>query len=232
MKRALILAFVGLILNNCFSQNVNSKYFIGGSVSYTHDNLTNNRLLSNYFPYDKNNSDVFEFFGEFGINLNSKSALGFDLGYILNRSEYETTGSGTQGNDYFKSSASGFVFNPKYRITKGISERIDFFTDLKLQIQYLSLKNIVTQSDPITYQTELLSMNGGELKYGVSIVPGLIFNLSNKIGIKINYELIDILHSTITKSRDSDIDFKTINAWDYGLNMKLTDLRLGIIIKI
>lgn len=232
MKKAFLIAFVGLIFNNCFSQNVNSKYFIGGSVSYTHDNLTNNRLLSNYLPYDKNNSDVFGFFGEFGINSNSKSAIGFDLGYILNRSEYETTASVTQGNDYFKSSSSGFIFSPKYRITKVISERIDFFTDLNLPIQYLSLKNIVTQSDPITYQNTLLSMNGKELNYGVSIVPGLIFNLSNKIGIKIDYELIYILHSTITKSKDSDIDFKTINAWDYGLNMKLTDLRLGIIFKI
>ena len=231
MKRVFFIALVGLILNNCFSQNVTNKYFIGGSFSYTHDNLTNNRLLANYLPYDKNNSDVIELLGEFVLNINSKSAIGFDLGYYSSRSEYKTTASGTQGSDYSKSSTSGLILSPKYRIIKGISERISFFTDLKLKIQYLSLNNIVTQFDPITYKSKLLSMNGGGLNYGVSIVPGLIFNINNKIGIKLEYELIDILHSTIKESKDSDIKFKTINAWDYGLEMKLSEIKLGIILK-
>lgn len=227
MKKIIFTALAGLILTNCFSQE--KQHYFGFSGSYTHDNQINNQLLNNYYPYDKDNHNVFELVGEFGFRLKSKNAIGFDLGYYSDIAEYQITATALQAGDYYKNSTSGFIFGPKYCIIKTISEKISFFTDLKLQGQYLSLRNTVSQFNTSTYQSALLKMNGNEFKAGVSIVPGIIFNLSATTGIKLQYGLADIFYSTIKKSKDSDIDFKTLKTWDYGINMRLSEISLGMV---
>jgi hypothetical protein len=234
IRKSLIQVVLCLLTINGVAQNIENKYFIGGSLSYQHDDLANNRLLSNYFPYTKNNTNSLEIFGEFGINKKINSAIGLDLGYYLSHSTLERTVSTPQVSisDYSKSTVSGFAFGPKYRIIRRMSEKIDLYTDFKLRINYLRHKNTVTQSDPLTYQSQLLDMNGNEFKYGALIVPGLVFYLDTRVGLKIEYTLIDLLYSTITESNKTDINFSPITSFDYGLRMKLSELKLGVIFKI
>lgn len=223
IKRLILIALLGVIVLKCFSQDVTNKYLIGASMSYSHDNLSNNRLLSNYYTYDKNYSNAFEFSGEFGYFLNPSNLLGIEVGYLSNNSDLE--GNSTVSKTKF----SGFSLNPKYRLIKGFSDKILFYTDFKVLLQYLNHENEVSMINPNNNEYEYLSMNGTEFKYGLAINPGLIFKINKSTGIKIDYSLISALHSKIKKADDSDINFENINAWDYSLNMKLSEFNLGII---
>jgi len=222
MKRLLFIALWGVIGFNCFSQDIPDKYLIGASMSYSHDNLSNNNLLSNYMTYEKNYSNAFEFSGEFGYFLNPRNLLGIEVGYLLNNSDIE--GNSTVS----KTKYSGFSLNPKYRFIKGFSEKILFYTDFKVVLQYLNHENKVSQLS-VYNEYQYLSMNGTEFKYGLAINPGLIFKINKSMGIKIDYSLISALHSKIKKTNDSDINFDSVKAWDYSLNMKLSGFNLGII---
>jgi hypothetical protein len=222
MKSLILIALLAVIVLKCFSQDVTNKYLIGASMSYSHDDLTNNRLLSNYYTYDKNYSNAFEFSGEFGYFLNPSNLLGIEVGYLSNNSDIE--GNSTVS----KTKYSGFSLNPKYRLIKGFSDKILFYTDFKVVFQYLNHENEVTRINAY-YEYEYLSMNGTESKYGLAINPGLIFKINKCTGVKIDYSLISALHSKIKKTDDSDINFDNINAWDYSLNMKLSGFNLGII---
>lgn len=222
IKRLILIALIGVIVLKSFSQDVTNKYLIGASMSYSHDNLSNNRLLSNYITYDKNYSNVFEFSGEFGYFLNPNNLLGIEVGYLSNNLDME--GNSTVS----KTKYSGFSLNPKYRLIKGFSDKILFYTDFKVVLQYLNHENEVSRINP-NNEYEYLSMNGTEFKYGLAINPGLIFKINKSTGIKIDYSLISALHSKIKKADDSDINFENINAWDYSLNMKLSEFNFGII---
>ena len=229
MKIKILIIALGLLSINCISQEADYKYLIGASLSYSHDDLTNNRLLSNYFPFDKNYSNTFEFLGEFGYFLTQSSVIGIDIGYFSNSSKQERMITGVPNSDVLNSKSTGISLNPKYKFVKGFSDKIWFYTDFKIKVQYTNHENEVTQLNILTYEYENLSMNGKELMYGLSIAPGVIFKLNNVIGIKLDYSLISVLHSTIKKADDSDIDFDDINAWDYNLNMKLSGFNLGVI---
>lgn len=232
MKKKATLAVIILCLLsiNASSQALNK--FIGVSLSYSHDNLTNNRLLSNYYPFAKNNSDDFEISGEFGINRSSKKAIVFDFAYQLNQSIQERPGTSMQAADYSKSRITGIVFGPKYRVMSGISDKITFYSDFVIHVQYLMHRNTVTNSDPVTDFSQRMNMKGNEFKYGTAIVPGLVFYPTNHIGIKIEKTLFEIYHSTINESSNTDINFKPLSSWDYNIIMKAPELKIGLIIKI
>jgi hypothetical protein len=229
MKRLIFSTILGLTLLNCFSQDNNDKYLVGASATYRHDDLTNNSLLSNYYPYDKNLSNAFNFTGEFGYFKTPNSLLGVEIGYYLNSSKQEREIRGTKNADILNIKTSGISINPKYKFIKRFSDKIWFYTDCKILFQYLSHKNEVTELDQETYQYRNLNLNGMEFKYGVEIDPGMIFKISKSFGIKIDYSLFDIVHSKIEKTNSSDFDFSDIKAWDYGLNMTLSGFNLGLI---
>jgi hypothetical protein len=77
-----------------------------------------------------------------------------------------------------------------------------------------------------------MKMNGNEFKYGVKIVPGLVFYPINRIGIKIENTMFEFYHSTIKESKNTDLKFKPISSWDYDFLMKLSELKIGLIFKI
>jgi hypothetical protein len=230
IREIFILSVFCLLSSDGLSQALNK--FIGISLSYNHDDLANNRLLSNYFPIAKSNADVLDVSGEFVISKSVNKAIGFDLGYHLNQSLQERLGSATQAPDYSKSSISGIEFGPKYRIMRGISNKISFYSDFKIQVHYLMHRNTVTNSDPVTYLSQRMKMNGNEFKYGVKIVPGLVFYPINRIGIKIENTMFEFYHSTIKESKNTDLKFKPISSWDYDFLMKLSELKIGLIFKI
>jgi hypothetical protein len=229
MKKELLITILGFIVLNCFSQDVNDKFLIGASIGFSHDDLNNNRLLSNYFAYDKNYSNTFDATGEFGYFLTPDNLLGIEIEYHSNRSKQERKTTGVQNSDVLNTKSSGISINPKYKFIKRFSDKIWFYTDFKVVYQYLSHENKVTQLNVETYEYEYVAMNGTELKYGLAIDPGLIFKINKSFGIKIDYSLINVFHSTIKKTDDSDINFDKIEAWDYGLNMKLSGFKLGMI---
>lgn len=223
-----ILGFIGL---NSFSQNDNNKYLIGASINYSHDDLTNNRLLSNYYAYDINNSNSFELNAEFGFCLSPKTFFGVEIGYLLNSSNQERmTNAFVQNPDILNIKSSGISLIPKYKFMTSFSEKILFYTDFKIVFQYLSHKNEISQLNTESMEFVYLNMNGDELKYGLAINPGLIFKINNNLGIKMDYSLIEVYNSHIKQADGSDIDFEDINAWDYNLNMKLSQFNFGIII--
>jgi hypothetical protein len=232
MKKKATLAVIILCLLSFNASSQALKKFFGISLSYSHDNLTNNRLLSNYYPLSKNNSDVFEISGEFGIIKSSKKAIAFDFGYQLNQSIQEIPGSYMQAADFSKSMITGIVFGPKYRVMKEISDKISFYSDFVIHVNYLMHRNTVTKSDPVTDFSQRMNMNGNEFKYGTAVVPGFVFYPTNHIGIKIEKTLFEIYHSTINESNNTDINFKPISSWDYNFIMKAQELKLGLIIKI
>ena len=238
MKKILFITVLGLIFINCSPQGVDNKYLIGGSFSYSHDDVANNSTIrdqlitASYFPYEKNYSNYFGFFGEFGFFLTQNNVLGIELGCTGNYSYQKSNNSGLTNPAILDSRSTSIDLYPKYKFIKRFSDKIWFYTDFKIQFQYAIHKNVVSLINEETDGFNYLNMNGNGLSYGLSIAPGLIFKLNSKMGIKIDYSLINVVHSTIKKANNSDIDFKDINAWDYGLNMKLSELKIGIILII
>ncbi|NOQ28002.1 MAG: hypothetical protein GQ564_21780 [Bacteroidales bacterium] len=231
IKGILLFTILGIIGINCYSQNDNNKYLLGVSINYSHDDLTNNRLISNYNPYDINNSNTFELNGEFGYGLSPKTFIGIEIGYLSNSSKQErTTNEFVQNSGILNIKSSGISLIPKYKFMTSFSEKILFYTDFKLAFQYLMHENVVSQLNMESMELVYLNMNGNELKYGLAINPGLIFKINNKLGIKMDYSLIEVYNSHIKQTDDNDIAFEDINAWDYNLNMKLSQFNFGIII--
>lgn len=228
MKRVLLSAIFGLMIVNCFSQDDKNKYLIGSSISYSHDELSNNSLLSNYYPYDKNLTNTLNVSGEFGWFLTSNTLLAIEIEYLSNRTKQKRAAN----SDVLDINSSGISINPKYKLIKKFSDKIWFYSDFKVVFQYLNHENKVSQLNTSSFQYEYLNMNGTELKYGLAINPGLIFKLSSRFGIKADYSLFNVLHSTIKKTDNSDIDFEDIKAWDYGLNMNLSGFNLGVILTL
>jgi len=229
MKRFLLLIIVGFIILNCIAQEDNDKFLIGASITYSHDCLNNNSLLNNYYPYDKNLSNTFDVYGEFGYFLSPKTILGIEIEYLLNTSKQEQKIEGLPNSGIRDITSSGISINPKYKFIKRFSDKIWFYTDFKAVFQYLNHENNITQINAFNNEYEFLSMNGTELKYGFAVDPGIIFKVSKSLGLKLDYSLLNVYHSTIKKTNDSDIDFDNLSAWDYGLNMKLSGFNLGIV---
>jgi hypothetical protein len=238
MKKILFITVLGLMFINCSAQGVDNKYLIGGSFSYSHDDAPNNSNIHNqlitasYFPYEKNYSNYFGLFGEFGFFLTQNNLLGIELGCTGNYSYQKRNSPDLTNPEIFDGKSTSIDLYPKYKFIKSFSDKIWFYTDFKIQLQYAIHKNIVSRMNGEADGFNYLNMNGNGLSYGLSITPGLIFKLDSKIGIKIDYSLINVVHTTIKKANNSDIDFKDINTWDYGLNMKLSELKIGIILII
>lgn len=229
MKKVLLIAILGLLGFNSYSQDVGARFLMGASISYSLEDMKNNSLLSSYYPFDKNFSNALNVVGEFGYFLTSGTVLGIEIGYLSNRSEQERQDVYMQYSDVLKINSSGISINPKYKCIKRFSDKIWFYTDIKLVFQYMSLENEMTQIDPYTNQIENSNMNGNEFTYGLAIHPGMIFKLNKSFGLKMDYSLLSALHSTIKQAENSDIEFADVNAWDYGLNMELSGLSLGVI---
>lgn len=225
MKRILIIAVLGISLLNCFAQDVNDKFLVGTSIRLTHDDIKNNSYLTpGSTGYDLSNN--YQVSGEFGYFFNPNSLIGIEI----SGSKQVVKESSTQSNAMIGSmKTSGISLNPKYKYINRITDKIWFYTDCKVILQLLSHKNVISQLDYTTYEWEYSNMNGKELKYGMAIIPGFIFKINGSIGIKIDYSLFKVTHSTINEAENNEIDFDSINAWDYGLNMNLAGLNWGIV---
>lgn len=229
MKRILLIAILALMKINGYSQEDNYKFLLGASFSFTHDDLNNNKLLSNYFSYDKNFTNTMHFSGEFGKYLTSRSVMAIEIEYLLSRSNSERKISGLPNSEVFDLKSSGISINPSYKLLAKISDKIWYYTDFKIVLQYLNHENKVSQLNVDTYEFDYLNMNGNEFNYGLAIDPGLIFKINRNVEVVLDYSLLRVVHSTIEKAGDNEVEFESIEGWDYGLNMKLTGFNLGMI---
>ncbi len=226
MKKVLLIAFCVIFGANCFSQGGNNKFFVGVSMSSSQDDLRNNSLLSGYMESDKCYTRGFELSGELGYHFDSDGSVGADIGYYSNSTIREDDVS---ANDHYNGTIKGFMIAPKYRVSKSFLGKIELYTDFKIQLHYLIHENVIS----ILYETgnEDEYLNGTEFRYGFSVDPGLMLNLGKTFSVKLDYPIANVFHSTVKESGDSDIDFETINSWEYDFSMNLSRLRLGVVFR-
>lgn len=226
MKRLIFIVVFSLAGLTVFSQGGNNEFFVGFSGSLSRDDLRNSSLLSGYVYSEKYVNKGFEILGEVGFKFSSKGALGADIGYYSNTTLRKDDVSLI---DHYDGRISGFLFAPKYRVSKSYLGKIELFTDFKVQLHYLVHKNTLTSyyEDIITEE----KLNGTEFRYGISVNPGLILNLGKTLSLKLDYPIANLYHSTINEGNDGNIDFHTIKSWEYEFAMTLSKLRLGVVLR-
>jgi hypothetical protein len=222
MKKATITALLFILALDSFTQDFENKFIAGTSISITHDDAANNLVLLN--NANLNVINTYNISGEFGYFLSPKSIIGAEVGITIKKDK-----PGINQNNITSFNKYGISINPKYKFIKKISDEIWLYTDFKAIFQYVSHENIISQLDQVSYEYVDLNMIGTEYKYGIAVNPGCIINVFRNIGIKIDYSLLSIIHSSIRESDNNEVPFEDIKAWDYGINMKVSGLNLGII---
>lgn len=172
MKRIILITILTFMKLNGYSQENNYNFLLGTSFSFTHDDLKNNNLVSNYFSYDKYFTNTIHFSGEFGKYLTSRSVLAIEIEYHSSKSNSERKNSGLPNTDVFNLKSSGISINPSYKLFAKISDKIWYYTDFKIVLQYINHENKVSQLNVNTYEFDYLNMNGNEFIYGLAIDPG------------------------------------------------------------
>jgi hypothetical protein len=222
MKKATIAALLFILALDSFTQDFENRFLAGTSISIMHDDAENNSaLLNNAYL---NIINTYSIAGEFGYFLSPRSIIELEVGVSIKKEK-----PGITQNNIMSLNKYGISVNPKYKYIKKISNEIWLYTDFKAIFQYLSHENIFSQLDVVTYEYENLNMLGTEYKYGVAVNPGCIINVFRNFGIKMDYSLFSIIHSSISESENNEVPFDDIKAWDYGINMKVSGFNLGII---
>ncbi len=229
MQRLLLLALFSFQVTTIIAQEKSEKFLIGVSIGYAHDDKTNNNLLNNILPNEVYFSNSFQFRSEFGYFFSSGSLIGIDIGIVTERSERKREASQFFNTIEAFSYTNGIALNPKYRLTKRISENLWLYTDLKIVLEFVKHHHHSSQLNIETYEFEETVMSGNEFKYGLAIEPGAIFKLTDHFGIKMEYSFLNILHSKIKEADDSNVKFESIDAWDYSMNRSLSGFNLGVV---
>ncbi len=219
-KHIFFIAIAMFLCIHTFSQEVTHKLLIGASVSYGEEHHLN--YSANSLSLVTRNADIL---CEAGFYLSTRSLIGLEAGYYLDRMTHEADFSDQILNTDERE--SGFILAPKFRLIRPFSDRFQFYTDLKAVMKFSKIRN--DYEGQYSNQTIRELTKGNLFIYGLSVDPGIIFKFTNTFGLKLEYPLLYISHNSLKPADDSDVQFKDQDETDYGLNMNISDIRFGAV---
>lgn len=218
MKRLLLFSLLLLTGLTCFSQS--GSVFVGISGSYSHNDLRDDYPLSS-------NADIIDYYrniagigGKAGYFISDNSALLLSLQYSSDYS-YSDYINLFSFHEIAESKTRYYTIVPTYRYNNRILGLLDIYCDFGAHFSYLE-----TMQDYNGTLTE-----GTGFRTGVSVTPGVQVNLGSKFGISVDYALAGIYYTSIKQTDNSDVKFDPVKTTDYGIDMSIANLHLGLVFK-
>lgn len=192
----------------------------GGSVSAKQGNYSESITLPK--------TTTFEIVPTIGFMFNENIGIGLDFGFGV--SNYKE-----KDDDYsYKRSTNAWIVAPYFRWVFGQFDRVSLYADARINFGGGKAKVSVTEGSATA------SLDGDKISnFGVNIVPGINFMISDNIALNAKLNLISLgynMTKTITKDldefeyyRDDDVEYtKKETNFGFGVNYR-TALEVGFV---
>lgn len=195
-----------------------AQLFIGGDLGF---GMTGGNVSAKQGTYSESitlpKTTTFEIVPTIGFMFNEDIGIGLDFGFGV--SNYKE-----KDEDYsYKESVNAWLVAPYFRWVFGQFDRVSLYADARINFGGGKAKVSVTEGSATA------SFDGDKISnFGVNIVPGINFMISDNIALNAKLNLISLgynMTKTITKDLD-EFEYYRGDEWEY--TVKKTDFGFGV----